>query len=49
MFYTEPVNSFFHLYSCGYHHNRRIDATPLDAGTPKVDDNSVVLCLGYYD
>jgi hypothetical protein len=45
MFYTETVNSLFHLYGCGYHHNR-IDATPLVAGTPKVDDDPVALYLG---
>jgi hypothetical protein len=49
MFYTETVNSFFHLYGCGYHYNR-IDATPLVASTPeKMDDDSEALYLGYYD
>jgi hypothetical protein len=47
MFYTETVNSFFHLYGYGYHHNH-IDSTPLAAGTPKVDDNPVMLYLRYY-
>jgi len=48
MFYIETVNSFFHLYGYGYHHNR-IDATPLAAGTPEVDDDPVAQYLGYYD
>jgi len=48
MFYTETMNSFFHLYGCGYHHNH-IDATPLAAGTFEVDDDPVALYLGYYD
>jgi hypothetical protein len=38
MFYIEMVNSFFHLYGCGYHHNR-IDASPLVPGTPAVVDD----------
>jgi hypothetical protein len=45
---TETVNSFFYLYGCGYPHNR-IDATPLAAGTPELDDDPVALYLGYYD
>jgi hypothetical protein len=32
IFYTETVNSSFHLYGCGYHHNR-IDPIPLAVGT----------------
>jgi hypothetical protein len=32
MFYTETVDSFFHLYGCGYHHNR-VDDVHLAAGT----------------
>jgi hypothetical protein len=44
----EMVNSFFHLYGCGYPHNR-IDATHLVAGTPELDDDLVALYLGYYD
>jgi hypothetical protein len=48
MFYTETVNLFFYLYRCGYHHNR-IDATPLAASTPEVDDDPVALYLGYYN
>jgi hypothetical protein len=35
------------LNSLLYYHNR-IDFTPLAAGTPKVDDNPVMLYLGYY-
>jgi hypothetical protein len=48
MFNTETVNSFFHLYGCGYHHNR-IDAIPLAASTLDMDDDPVALYLGYYD
>jgi hypothetical protein len=48
MFYAETVNSFFHLYGCGYHHNR-IDEVPLAVGTPEVDDDPVTLYLWYYD
>jgi hypothetical protein len=48
MFYTETVNSLFHLYGCGYHHNR-IDATPLVTSTLDVDDDPMVLYLGYYE
>jgi hypothetical protein len=45
---TKTVNSFFHPYECGYPHNRR-DATHLAAGTAELDDDPVVLYLGYYD
>jgi hypothetical protein len=48
MFYTETMNSFFHIYSCGLHHNR-IDDGLMDVGIPKVDDDPVALYLGYYD
>jgi hypothetical protein len=48
MFYTETVNSFFHLYGCGQHHNC-IDVVPLVAGTLEVEDDLVVLYLVYYD
>jgi hypothetical protein len=48
MFNTEMVNSFFHLYRCGYHHNC-IDAVHLAAGTLEEDDDLVALYLGYYD
>jgi uncharacterized phosphosugar-binding protein len=44
----ELVNSFFHLYGCGYHHNR-IDEVPLTAGTLVVVDSVVEMYLGYYD
>jgi fatty-acid desaturase len=43
MFYTEMVNSFFHLYGCGYHYNR-INATPLVASTLVVVDDPVAMC-----
>jgi len=32
MFYTETVDSLFHLCRCGYHHNR-VDDILLAAGT----------------
>jgi hypothetical protein len=32
MFYTEAMDSFFHLSRCGYYHNR-VDDVPLAAGT----------------
>jgi hypothetical protein len=32
MFYTETVDSFFHLCECEYHHNL-VDDVPLAAGT----------------
>jgi len=44
----EAVNSYFHLYGCGYHHNR-IDVVPLAASTPVMDDDPVALYLEYYD
>jgi hypothetical protein len=42
------VNSYFHLYGCGYHHNR-IDGVPLTAGTSVVVDGVVEMYLRYYD
>jgi hypothetical protein len=56
MFYTteastlliEAVNSYFHLYGCGYHHNR-INEVPLTAGTSVVVDGVVEMHLRYYD
>jgi len=48
MFNTETVNSFFHLYGCGNHHNC-IDAVPLVTGTPDMEEDLVALYLGYYD
>jgi hypothetical protein len=45
---TEIVNLFFHLYGCGYPHNR-IDVISLAAGTPELDDDPIALYLGYYD
>jgi hypothetical protein len=47
MFYTETVNSFFHLYGCGYHYNYK--DTTLAVGSSEVDDNPVAMYLGYYD
>jgi hypothetical protein len=32
MFHAKAVNSFFHLYGCGYHHNR-VDDVYLAVGT----------------
>jgi hypothetical protein len=48
MFYTETVNSFFHLYTCGNPHNL-IDDILLAAGTPVVVDSVVEVHLEYYD
>jgi hypothetical protein len=45
---TEVMNSYFHLYGCGYHHNR-IDDTSLAAGIPNVDDDPEALYFRYYD
>jgi hypothetical protein len=42
------MNSFFHLYECGYPYNR-IDTTPLTVGTPELDDDPVAYYLGYYN
>jgi hypothetical protein len=47
MFYTKTVDSFFHLYGCGYHHNR-VDDIPMIAGTHVADDDPVAFYLGYY-
>jgi hypothetical protein len=44
----ETKNSFFHLYRCDYSYNR-IDATHLATSTPELDDDLIVLYLGYYD
>jgi hypothetical protein len=44
----EAVNSHFHLYECGYHHNC-IDGASLDAGTGDPEDDSVANYLEYYD
>jgi hypothetical protein len=48
MFYTEAVNSFFHLCGCGYHHNH-VDDISVIAGIPEADDVLVAYYLGYYD
>jgi hypothetical protein len=48
MFYTETVDSFFHLCGCGYHHNR-VDDIPMIAGTLELDDDQVAFYLDYYD
>jgi hypothetical protein len=48
MFYTEAVNSFFHLCGCGYHHNL-VDDISMITGTPETDDVLVAYYLGYYD
>jgi hypothetical protein len=48
MFYTETVDSFFHLYGCGYH-QYRVDDIPMITGTPEADDDPVAYYLGYYD
>jgi hypothetical protein len=44
----EAVNSHFHLYRCGYHHNR-IDGASMYAGTGDAKDDSVANFLEYYD
>jgi hypothetical protein len=44
----EAVNSYFHLYGCGYHHNR-IDEVPLSSGTSVVVDGVIEMYLRYYD
>jgi uncharacterized phosphosugar-binding protein len=44
----EAMNSYFHLYGCGYSHNC-IDDVALTAGTPIVVDGVVKVYLGYYD
>jgi hypothetical protein len=38
MFFTETVDSFFHLCGCGYHHNR-VDEVFLVVGIADVDDD----------
>jgi hypothetical protein len=48
MFYTETVESFFHLCGCGYHHNR-VDDIPMITSTPDADDDLIASYLGYYD
>jgi hypothetical protein len=45
---TELVNLYFHLYEGGYHYNR-VDVVALATGTTNVDEDPVVLYLGYYD
>jgi hypothetical protein len=42
---TEVVNSYFHLYGCGYSHNR-IDDVPLTTGTLVVVYGVVEVYLG---
>jgi hypothetical protein len=44
----EAVNSHFHLYGCGYHHNH-IDGASLDAGTDDAEDDSVAHYVEYYN
>jgi hypothetical protein len=48
MFYTDTVDSFFHLCRCGYHHNH-VDDALMTSGTPEEDNDPVALYLGYYD
>jgi hypothetical protein len=45
---AKAVNSYFHLYECGCHHNH-INDIPLAVGTPDVDDDPITLYLGYYN
>jgi hypothetical protein len=42
------VNSHFHLYGCGYHHNH-IDGASLDACTENTEDDFVAHYVDYYD
>jgi hypothetical protein len=42
------VNSHFHLYGCGYYHNR-IDGASLDAGIDDAEEDSVAHYVEYYD
>jgi hypothetical protein len=48
VFLFEAVNSHFHLYGCGYHHNH-IEGASLDADTCDAEDDSVANYLVYYD
>jgi hypothetical protein len=45
---TEVLNSYFHLYGCGYYHYR-IDEAPLVADIHDAEDGSVANYLEYYD
>jgi len=46
VFYTiELVNSYFHLYEHGYHHDR-VDVDALAAGTTEVEEDPLAL---YWD
>jgi hypothetical protein len=47
-FLIEAMNSHFHLYGCGYHHNR-IDGASLDAGIDDAEDDSVAHYVEYCD
>jgi hypothetical protein len=44
----EALNSHFHLYGCGYHHNC-IDRASLDAGIDDAKDDFVAHYVEYYD
>jgi len=44
----KAVNSHFHLYGCGYHHNR-IDGASLDIGIDDAEDDSIAHYVEYYD
>jgi predicted DNA-binding helix-hairpin-helix protein len=46
--FIEAVNSHFHKYGCGYHHNH-IDGAYLDACTGDAEDDSVAHYAEYYD
>jgi hypothetical protein len=48
-FYTaEFVDSHFHLYRRGYHHDC-VDADALTTGAANVDNDPMALYLGYYN
>jgi hypothetical protein len=42
------VDLHFHLFGRDYHYDR-VDIDILAAGNADVDDDPVVLCLGYYN
>jgi hypothetical protein len=44
----KAMNSHFHPYGRGYHHNR-IDGASLDTGTCDAEDDTVGNYLEYYD
>jgi hypothetical protein len=45
---AEFLDSYFHLWGCGYHHDR-VDVDALAPGIGGFDEDPMVLYLGYYD